>query len=63
VSGKALCNRVWLTTYRRVDWARQKAEEGEERLAATHSKIQEQRYFWVNLGLYVPKRVDGADSP
>jgi hypothetical protein len=61
-SGEARCDRVWLTTYRRVDWAIQRDEDGERALAQTHSKVSEARYFWVNVGLYDAKQTSGGRS-
>ena len=56
VSSRAKCERVWLITYRRVSRAVSQGEEGKRVLATTHSKIEERHYFWVDLGLYIPKR-------
>jgi hypothetical protein len=55
-SGRAECQRVWLITYRRVGGAVRQSEEGKRVLATTHSKVEERHYFWVDLGLYIPKR-------
>ncbi len=54
-SGEASCDRVWLITYRRVQWAIQRDEDGERSLQATHSRVSEREYFWVNVALYTER--------
>ncbi len=46
------CERVWLVTYRRVEWAVQIAEEGERVLERRYEKVKESRYFWVHVSEY-----------
>ncbi len=54
-SGEASCDRVWLITYRRVQWAIEQDEGGERSLQATHSRVSEREYFWVNVALYTER--------
>jgi mannosyltransferase len=55
-SGRTQCNRVWVTSYRRVPWAVAESNKGEEALLARHLKVKEARYFWMNVGLFVPRQ-------
>jgi mannosyltransferase len=55
VSGQTDCDRVWVVTYRRVPWAAQIGDEGEQALLATHAEVHEEFYFWVYVCLFVPR--------
>ncbi len=56
MSRSADCERVWLITYRRVAELAKKADEDKRRLESTHEKVKEMPYFWVDVGLYVPRK-------
>lgn len=64
-SGRIRCDRVWLITYRRTEWAAGQVEEAKRTLETTHSKIEERQYFWVHVGLYVPRSSEArlTDDP
>lgn len=46
------CERVWLVTYRRVEWAVTIAEDGERVVERRYEKVKESRYFWVHVSEY-----------
>jgi 4-amino-4-deoxy-L-arabinose transferase-like glycosyltransferase len=53
--GQSNCNRIWVTTYRRIEWAVNVDEEGERMIEALYYKAEKKQYFWVNVDLYLPK--------
>lgn len=47
--------RVWLVMYRRVPDAIAQCQIAMRKLDATHSRIAERRFFWVDVALYISK--------
>lgn len=53
-NGKATCDRTWLILYRRA--AIERGNEGKKQLEVTHTRVRANRYFWVDVEPYVPKK-------
>jgi hypothetical protein len=47
--------RIWLVSYHRTQRAVEQAKAGKHRLETAYVHVERQRYFWVDLDLYVPK--------
>jgi len=58
VSGSVSCKRVWVVvmTFGGNPWVQNQREAGEHRLEATHSKMEQRRYFWLDVDLYALKK-------
>jgi hypothetical protein len=55
-SGQKSCPRVWLMTISRSDpFAVSESTEAREVLEQDHLRVEERRFFWIDLDLYVPK--------
>jgi hypothetical protein len=57
-SGSVPCGRVWLivSTFGGNPWVKSWKEMAESRLAITHSKVEQRRYFWLEVELYSLKK-------
>lgn len=65
-SGQANCQRVWLISvmYRSTPPAVRESKEARELLEQGRVRIEERRYFWVDLDLYGPERnMNEASTP
>ena len=53
-SGRAACNRIWVTSYRRTRDAIEVDRRMEATLSKTHRKVADRQFVWVSVALYVP---------
>jgi uncharacterized membrane protein len=49
------CPRLWVIEYRRAPGPARRVDQALRVLEGTHTKTDESRYFWIDVGLYVPK--------
>jgi len=49
------CPRLWVIEYRRRGWLSPRIVQGLRALETGHTRIDQQEYFWMHVGLFVPK--------